>query len=35
MRGREKVAMEWALWSATHNMLKLWWFGYAPMPTEW
>lgn len=35
MRGREKVSMEWALWSATHNMLKLWRFGYAPMTTGW
>ena len=35
MRGREKVGMEWSLWSTTHNILKLWRSGYAPEPAGW
>jgi len=35
MRGREKVGMEWSLWSTTHNILKLWRSGYAPMTAGW
>ncbi len=35
MRGREKVGMEWSLWSTTHDILKLWRSGYAPDPAGW
>ncbi len=35
MRGREKVGMEWSLWSTTHNILKLWRSGYAPVTAGW
>ena len=35
MRGREKVGVEWSLWSTTHNILKLWRSGYDPMTAGW
>ena len=35
MRGRGNVGMEWSLWCATHNILKLWRFGYAPVTVGW
>ncbi len=35
MRGRENVGMEWSLWSTTHNILKLWRSGYAPVTVGW
>ncbi|MBI4083424.1 MAG: transposase [Candidatus Lambdaproteobacteria bacterium] len=30
LRGIVKVRVEWSLWRATHNLLKLWRAGWAP-----
>ncbi len=34
LRGVEKVKAEWSLWCTTHNLLKLWRWGWSPVGAQ-